>query len=90
MENLKEQSDVIGDDFGKIRASWSLFRQTTMQKSDKLIADAMKRVTKDGVITVEEAKGTDTYVEEVTGMQFDQRIFVAVLCDQHREHDHGV
>jgi chaperonin GroEL len=32
----------------------------------------MKRVTKDGVITVEEAKGTDTYVEEVIGMQFDR------------------
>ncbi|MEN0046150.1 MAG: chaperonin GroEL, partial [Bacteroidota bacterium] len=36
------------------------------------IADAMKRVSKDGVITVEEAKGTDTYVEEVLGMQFDR------------------
>ncbi|HMX41614.1 MAG TPA: chaperonin GroEL, partial [Saprospiraceae bacterium] len=38
----------------------------------KLIADAMKRVSKDGVITVEEAKGTNTYVEEVIGMQFDR------------------
>jgi chaperonin GroEL len=38
----------------------------------KLIADAMKRVSKDGVITVEEAKGTDTYMEEVIGMQFDR------------------
>jgi len=36
------------------------------------IADAMKRVTKDGVITVEEAKGTETYVDEVLGMQFDR------------------
>merc|ERR1711916_89523 len=38
----------------------------------QLIADAMKRVSKDGVITVEEAKGTETYVEEVLGMQFDR------------------
>jgi chaperonin GroEL len=37
-----------------------------------LIADAMKKVGKDGVITVEEAKGTETHVDEVEGMQFDR------------------
>ncbi|MEY4904882.1 MAG: hypothetical protein RLZZ292_2697 [Bacteroidota bacterium] len=69
--NLQAQSEVIGDDYDKIRqvASISANNDDTI---GKLIADAMKRVTKDGVITVEEAKGTDTYVEEVIGMQFDR------------------
>ncbi len=69
--NLKEQSEQIGEDFSKIEqvAAISANNDETI---GKLIADAMKRVTKDGVITVEEAKGTDTYVEEVIGMQFDR------------------
>lgn len=69
--NLKEQSELIGDDFNKIRqvAAISANNDDTI---GKLIADAMERVTKDGVITVEEAKGTDTYVDEVIGMQFDR------------------
>ena len=71
VEHLKGQSEQIGDDFSKIEqvASISANNDATI---GKLIADAMKRVTKDGVITVEEAKGTDTYVEEVIGMQFDR------------------
>ncbi len=71
VEHLKKQSEQIGDDFSKIEqvASISANNDETI---GKLIADAMKRVTKDGVITVEEAKGTDTYVEEVIGMQFDR------------------
>ncbi len=71
VEHLKGQSEQIGDDFSKIEqvASISANNDETI---GKLIADAMKRVTKDGVITVEEAKGTDTYVEEVIGMQFDR------------------
>ncbi len=68
---LKEASEVIGNDFEKIKqvASISANNDDTI---GTLIADAMKRVTKDGVITVEEAKGTDTYVDEVIGMQFDR------------------
>jgi chaperonin GroEL len=71
VENLKSQSEKIDDDFSKIQqvASISANNDDTI---GSLIADAMKRVTKDGVITVEEAKGTDTYVEEVIGMQFDR------------------
>jgi len=71
VENLKSQSEQIGDDFDKIKqvAAISANNDDTI---GTLIADAMKRVTKDGVITVEEAKGTDTYVEEVIGMQFDR------------------
>jgi chaperonin GroEL len=69
--NLHKQSEKIGDDFSKIQqvAAISANNDDTI---GTLIADAMKRVTKDGVITVEEAKGTDTYVEEVIGMQFDR------------------
>ncbi len=71
VDALKKQTEEIGDDFSKIEqvAAISANNDDTI---GKLIADAMKRVSKDGVITVEEAKGTDTYVEEVIGMQFDR------------------
>jgi chaperonin GroEL len=71
VNHLQSQSEQIGDDFSKIQqvAAISANNDDTI---GSLIADAMKRVTKDGVITVEEAKGTDTYVEEVIGMQFDR------------------
>jgi chaperonin GroEL len=69
--NLKEQSEQIGDDFNKIQQVGSISANND-DTIGKLIADAMKRVSKDGVITVEEAKGTDTYVDEVIGMQFDR------------------
>ena len=69
--NLKEQSEVIGDDFSKVKQVGSISANND-DEIGALIADAMKRVSKDGVITVEEAKGTDTYVEEVLGMQFDR------------------
>ncbi len=68
---LKKMSEVIGDDFDKIRQVASISANND-NEIGTLIADAMKRVTKDGVITVEEAKGTDTYVDEVIGMQFDR------------------
>jgi chaperonin GroEL len=71
VKNLKEQSETIGDDFNKIRQVAAISANND-DEIGKLIADAMKRVSKDGVITVEEAKGTDTYVEEVLGMQFDR------------------
>ena len=69
--NLKSQSEVIGDDFSKVKQVGSISANND-DEIGALIADAMKRVSKDGVITVEEAKGTDTYVEEVLGMQFDR------------------
>jgi chaperonin GroEL len=69
--SLKKISEQIGEDFDKIEqvAAISANNDETI---GKLIADAMKRVSKDGVITVEEAKGTDTYVDVVEGMQFDR------------------
>ena len=71
IKNLQNRSTVIGDDFEKVRQVGSISANND-DEIGSLIADAMKRVTKDGVITVEEAKGTDTYVEEVIGMQFDR------------------
>jgi len=70
-QNLAKQSEVIGNDFKKIQQVGSISANND-EEIGSLIADAMKRVTKNGVITVEEAKGTDTYVEEVIGMQFDR------------------
>jgi len=69
--DLAKQSEKIGNDFGKIQQVGSISANND-EEIGTLIADAMKRVSKDGVITVEEAKGTDTYVDEVLGMQFDR------------------
>jgi len=71
VQSLKKSSTVIGNDFSKIEQVASISANNDFEIGS-LIADAMKRVTKDGVITVEEAKGTDTYVDEVLGMQFDR------------------
>ena len=68
---LKKMSEQIGDDFKKIEQVAAISANNDNQIG-ALIANAMERVSKDGVITVEEAKGTDTYVEEVLGMQFDR------------------
>ncbi len=69
--SLKEQSQTVGTDFAKIEqvATISANKEANI---GKLIAEAMGKVNKEGVITVEEAKGTDTHVEVVEGMQFDR------------------
>ena len=68
---LNEMTQAVGDDNSKIEqvATISANNDSTI---GKLIAEAMKKVGKDGVITVEEAKGTDTTVDVVEGMQFDR------------------
>jgi chaperonin GroEL len=71
VENLHKQSDVIGDDFSKIEQVATISANND-NVIGKLIADAMRKVSKEGVITVEEAKGTETYVDVVEGMQFDR------------------
>lgn len=70
-ENLKKQSEVVGDDFAKIGQVASISANND-EVIGTLIADAMKKVGKNGVITVEEAKGTETEVKTVEGMQFDR------------------
>ena len=71
IKNLKKQTRQVGDDYNKIEqvARISANNDATI---GKLIAEAMKKVKKEGVITVEEAKGTETTVEIVEGMQFDR------------------
>lgn len=69
--NIREQAEIVRDDFDKIEQVGTV-SSNNEEEVGKLLADAMKRVTVDGVITVEEAKGTETYVEEVSGMQFDR------------------
>lgn len=71
IEHVKKQGEVVSEDLEKIRQVASISANND-EEIGSLIADAMKRVTKDGVITIEEAKGTETYVEEVSGMQFDR------------------
>ena len=69
--NIKEQSEEVGNDFDKIEqvATISANNDATI---GKLIADAMRMVSKDGVITIGEAKGMDTTIDVVQGMQFDR------------------
>ena len=71
VENLKSQSQTVGDDISKIEQVASISANNDASIG-KLIAEAMAKVGKEGVITVEEAKGTDTTVEVVEGMQFDR------------------
>ena len=71
VENLRKQSQKVGDHIEKIEqvATISANNDNTI---GSLIAEAMSKVNKEGVITVEEAKGTETHVEVVEGMQFDR------------------
>ena len=71
VDSLKKQSQTVGTDFAKIEqvATISANNDGTI---GKLIAEAMGKVNKEGVITVEEAKGTETHVDVVEGMQFDR------------------
>lgn len=70
-KELEKLSSEVGDDNSKIEqvATISANNDKTI---GKLIAEAMEKVKKEGVITVEEAKGTETYVDVVEGMQFDR------------------
>ena len=71
VESIKQQAEKVGDNYDKIEQV-----ATVSANNDpvigKLIADAMRKVSKDGVITIEEAKGTDTTIGVVEGMQFDR------------------
>ena len=71
VESIKSQAEMVGDNYDKIEQV-----ATVSANNDpvigKLIADAMRKVSKDGVITIEEAKGRDTTIGVVEGMQFDR------------------
>ena len=71
VESIKDQTETVGDNYDKIEQV-----ATVSANNDpvigKLIADAIRKVSKDGVITIEEAKGTDTTIGVVEGMQFDR------------------
>ncbi|MCC8087659.1 MAG: chaperonin GroEL [Rikenellaceae bacterium] len=69
--NLKAQSEEVGDDINKVEQVATISANND-NYIGKLIAEAMSKVKKEGVITVEEAKGTETHVEVVEGMQFDR------------------
>jgi chaperonin GroEL len=71
VENLKSQKQDVGDDFSKIKQVASISANND-DVIGEMIADAMKKVGTQGVITVEEAKGTETEVKTVEGMQFDR------------------
>ncbi|MBR6750140.1 MAG: chaperonin GroEL [Bacteroidaceae bacterium] len=71
VEGIRAQAQEVGDDFTKIE-SVARISANNDEEIGQLIAEAMRKVKKDGVITVEEAKGTDTTVEVVEGMQFDR------------------
>lgn len=71
VDSIKNQSEEVSDNFDKIRQVAAISANSD-EEIGRLIADAMKRVSTEGVITVEEAKGTETYMGEVSGMQFDR------------------
>lgn len=71
VDDLKKQSQKVGGDYAKIEQVATISANND-DYIGKLIAEAMSKVSQEGVITVEEAKGTDTYVDVVEGMQFDR------------------
>ena len=71
VESLKGQSKQVGSDYSKVEQVGTISANNDSYIG-KLIADAMSKVGQDGVITVEEAKGTETEVKVVEGMQFDR------------------
>ena len=71
VESLRNQAEMVGTDYNKIEQVASVSANNDAEIG-KLIADAMRKVSKDGVITIEEAKGRDTTIGVVEGMQFDR------------------
>ena len=71
VENIRSMAEEVGDDFKKIE-DVARVSANNDENIGRLIAEAMKKVKKEGVITVDEAKGTETTVDIVEGMQFDR------------------
>ena len=68
---IKENAEIVDDNYDKIEQVATVSANID-QEIGKLIADAMRKVSKDGVITIEESKSRDTYINVVEGMQFDR------------------
>ncbi|MBR1940266.1 MAG: chaperonin GroEL [Bacteroidaceae bacterium] len=71
VESIEEQAETVGDNYDKVEQVATVSGNNDPEIG-KLIADAMRKVSKDGVITIEEAKGTDTTIGLVEGMQLDR------------------
>ena len=71
VDSIKKQSKAVGDNFDKIKQVATVSANND-EEIGQHIAEAMQKVSKDGVITIEEAKGRDTYIDVVEGMQFDR------------------
>jgi chaperonin GroEL len=71
VESIKSQAEMVGDNYDKIEQVATISANND-PVIGKLLADAMRKVSKDGVITIEEAKGTETTIGVVEGMQFDR------------------
>ena len=71
VENIRKQAEAVGNDFDKIQQVATISANNDSEIGAH-IAEAMKKVSKDGVITIEEAKGRETYIDVVEGMQFDR------------------
>lgn len=71
VKSIASQAQLVGDNYDKIQQVATVSANND-EEIGKLIADAMRKVSKDGVITIEEAKGTDTTIDVVEGMQFDR------------------
>ncbi len=84
VKNLEKQAVEVGDDVEKIKQVASISANND-EVIGKLIANAFAKVGKDGVITVEEAKGMDTYVDVVEGMQFDRGYLSPYFVTNHEK-----
>ena len=71
VDHIKETAEVVGDNYDKIEQVATVSANNDPEIG-KLLADAMRKVSKDGVITIEESKSRDTYINVVEGMQFDR------------------
>ena len=71
IDYIKENAEVVGDNYDKIEQVATVSANNDPEIG-KLLADAMRKVSKDGVITIEERKSRDTYIDVVEGMQFDR------------------
>ena len=84
VEGIKGMSEEVGDDFKKIE-DVARVSANNDEKIGRLIAEAMQKVKKEGVITVDEAKGTETTIDIVEGMQFDRGYISPYFVTRPRE-----